>query len=586
MNSAIKKSLGFIGKSNFADAMYLLKKVLRKSPKDIQALNVLGQVQIKLGEFQNAVSSLEKSIAINAYDFNIFAKLGYAYEKIAEFDKAISSYKQSLALNPEQPHVYDCLGRALAKDQQNYEAILYFMKALEAKPQDRDLHLNIGFASKDTGLYEIAIKHYAAARELDPTDERSLSCLLFNSHKDPARGLADFQKLALEYSQQMLPLIETNYAEAVTKRLDSSKTKLRVGFVSADLRRHPVSYYLFKVLKGIDRNKFDLFFYHNNSIEDDLTLEYKEMANEFRKVEKLNDAEFAQSIFEDEIDILFDMSGFTAGHRLGVFRYSSAPVQVTHVGYFGTLGMEEMDFILTDGHFVKEGEEQYYTEQVYKMDHCCLHCDSFDLPTQVTLEPSFVKNGYITFGSMNGSHKISPAVLAFWSKILHSCPDAKLLMDNHFVGSESNQKFIERRFNDNGINKDRLIFRDSKTRAEFLCGYNDVDIALDPFPYGGGTSTIESLMMGVPVITLAGDRWVGRMSENFLINIGHEELVATDLDDYHDKAIELANNKTRIAEYKSVLREDLEASEMKVEKHILRFQKALQDMWLIKSTQK
>ena len=586
MNSAIKKSLDFIGKSNFADAVYLLKKVLRKTPKDIQALNVLGQVQIKLGEFQNAVSSLEKSIAINAYDFNILAKLGYAYEKIAAYDKAISSYKQSLALNPEQPHVYDCLGRALAKDQQNYEAILYFMKALEAKPHDRDLHLNIGFVSKDTGLYEITIKHYGAARELDPTDERSLSCLLFNLHKDPASGLADFQKLAVEYSQQILPPLETNFAEAVKKRLDSSKTKLRIGFVSADLRRHPVSYYLFKVLKGIDRNKFDLFFYHNNSIEDDLTLEYKEIANEFRKVEKLNDTEFAQSIFEDEVDILFDMSGFTAGHRLGVFRYSPAPVQVTHVGYFGTLGMEEMDFILTDGHFVKEGEEQYYTEQVYKMDHCCLHCDSFDLPTQVVLEPSFVKNGYITFGSMNGSHKISPAVLALWSKILHSCPDAKLLMDNHFVGSESNQKFIERRFNENGINKDRLIFRDSITRAEFLRGYNDVDIALDPFPYGGGTSTIESLMMGVPVITLAGDRWVGRMSENFLINTGHEELVAADLDDYHDKAIELANNKTRIEEYKSVLREDLEASEMKVEKHILRFQKALRDMWLIKSSQK
>ena len=582
MNSAIKKSLDCISKSNFADALYLLKKILRKNSKDIQALNVLGQVQIKLGEYKNAVSSLEKSVAINAYDFNILAKLGYAYEKTADFDKAINSYKQSLALNPEQPHVYDCLGRTLAKDKQNYEAILYLMKALEAKPHDKELHLNIGFASKDTGLYDITIKHYQAANELDPTDERSLSCLLFNSHKDPARGFADFQKLAIEYSQQVLTQVEDNYTGAVQKRLDPTKTKLRIGFVSADLHYHPVSYYLYKVLAGMNQDDFEFVLYHNNQYQDDLTHDYKSLAHKYETIDQLSDEAAAKMIFEDEIDLLFDMSGFTKGHRLRIFKYKPAPVQVSHIGYFGTLGMKEMDFVIADEHLVKEDEEQYFTESVYKMASCYVHCDSYDLPDAVSQAPCLTNN-YVSFASMNTSHKISSRVIAVWAEILKRCPNTKLVIDNRFVESMSGKFFIEKRFREHGVMPDRLVFRSSIERDDFIQTYNEVDIALDPFPCGGGTSTIESLMMGVPVVTINGDRWLGRQSTGFLINAGHGELIATDVEDYIKKAVDLANDQARIQDYRMSLKQDLMSSEMNLASYVLRFEKAIRDMWLLKS---
>lgn len=581
MNSAVKKSIAFISNANYVEAVYLLKKTLRNNPKDLQALNILGQVQIKLGDYEDAAKNLAKSIAINPYDCEILSRLGYAYEKTERYEEAIEQYRKSLAIKPDQVHVYDCLGRTLAKSKHNYEAILYFLKALEFTPHDKDIHKNIGYISKDTGLYELTLKHYEIARQLDPTDEQCLSCLIFNSHKDPSCDFARLQHLAQAYSEQALPKPKSSYAEQVLPRLDLNRTKLRLGFVSADLRAHPVSYYLLKVLQKMNSEEFEFCFYSNHPFEDQVTREFQDLALDFKIIADVEDEFVARTIYEDQIDILFDMSGFTKGHRLSLFKYKAAPVQVTHIGYFGTLGMPEMDFLIADEHLIKPEEEKYFTEKVYKMDSCYVHCASYDLPEPAAQAPC-ADNAYVSFGSMNSPHKISREVIKTWSEILHENSNTKLIVDNQFLSTDSNKEFIRQSFAKHGVGLDRLELRSSVSRQEFLASYADIDIALDAFPYGGGTSTIEALMLGVPVIALNGDRWVARQSKDFLFNAGHMELVANTVEDYKRIASELAADPRRIEAYRKNLKSDVENSAMNLDAYVPNFEKAVWDMWLIK----
>ncbi|MDD9898593.1 MAG: tetratricopeptide repeat protein [Candidatus Melainabacteria bacterium] len=581
MNSVVKKSIAFIGKANYADAVYLLKKTLRSNPKDVQALNILGQVQIKLAEYGEAIKNLEKSISINSFDHEILARLAYAYEKSGSYQEAIGYYRKSLAIKPDQGHIYDCMGRALAKDEHNYEAILYFLKALEFFPTDRDIHKNIGYVAKDTGLYELCLKHYAIARDLDPSDEQSLSCLIFNSHKNPQASFADLQELAVAYSEQVLPQAERSYKNEVGVRLDQNKAKLSLGFVSADLRGHPVSYYLFKVLEKMNKDEFEIYLYCNNQFNDDLTQSFRDISVDFTCVTKMGDAELAEKIYQDQVDVLFDLSGFTKGQRLAVFKYQAAPVQVSHIGYFGTLGMKEMDFVITDSHLVKPEEEQYFTEQVYKMDPSLLHCASLDVPEPNKQAPCNV-NGHISFGSMNSPHKISQELIGVWSQILKANPSSKLIIDNQFLETDSNQEFVRQSFAKHDIGLDRVELRSSTQRNEFLQTYSDIDVALDTFPYGGGSSTVEALMCGVPVVTVDGDGWMARQSKSVLSNAGHEELVAQDIDDYIKIASDLAADMDKIQNYRTSLKQDMEASEMRLEAYVPNFEKAIWDMWSIK----
>lgn len=579
-NSNIKKSLEFINQSKLGDALLLLRKVLRNNPKEIQALNIIGQILIKQKDFSTAIEYLQKSLNINSNDYEIWARLGYAYEKNKLYEKALEAYKQSLGLNTQQAHVYDCLGRVLAKMNRDYEALPYFFKALEFSPDDVDVHNNIGFTSKKLGLYEMAVKHYQIAKTLDPNNSMYLSSLIFNIHKDPQSKLQDFYEYAQEFYKIFVEPTQGKLNIDIHSRLNSNKTKLRLGFVSADLCQHPVSAYLMKVLEKIDRQKFELYLYSANEHQDSITERIKALADKFEMIDKLEDLPAAELIATDEIDILFDMSGFTKGARLGIFKIKPAPVQITHIGYFGTLAMPDMDFMIADENLIRAEEEQYFTERIYKIPDCYCHCDLYDMPEPEASLP-YDRNGYITFGSTNSFHKVSANVIVFWANLLKEVPNSKILFDNLVMGDKQNQAYLLGIFARNGIDSSRLILKSSIPRQDFLRSYNDIDIALDPFPYGGGTTTIESLMMGVPVITINGDRWVSRQSTGFLQTAGHPELIAVDINDYINKAKELANDPDRLRSYRNNLRSDVQNSELNIDKYIPKFQKAIEDMWQI-----
>lgn len=580
ISSSIKKSLELIKNTNFDEALDLLRQSLRKNPRDIQALNVIGQLYIELKNYPEAINNFERSLKIDPNDFEIISRLAYAYEKDKQFTKAVERYTQSLKINPRQHHLYDCLGRTLAKDNRDFEALAYLFKAIEKMPENHEVHNNIAFTSKKLGIYDMAFKHYEAALNLQPQSLMYMSCLVFNAHKDPSQGLKEFKDLAKNIYDNFTSKIEGSLGIDIYSRLDPNKTKLRVGFVSADLMRHPVSAYLEEILEKIDRSSFELYFYSANEHQDEVTERIKKLADKFELISRKSDLEAAQLIANDHIDVLFDLSGYTKGARLGIFKIKAAPVQVTHIGYFGTLAMPEIDFFIADTNLIREGEERFFTETIYNIPDCYCHCALHEIPEH-SKALAFDRNGYITFGSMNGLHKISPYVMSVWAKILREVPNSKLLMDNQVISSEENRNYVTNIFQRNGISKDRLILKASSPRAEFLQSYNQIDIALDPFPYGGGTTTIESLMMGVPVVTINGDRWVSRQSTGFLKTAGHPELITANEDEYINKTIELANDAKRLREYKYNLREDTINSELNINKYLPKFEKAIKDMWQI-----
>lgn len=579
-NAAIKKSLEFINKSCLDDAVDLLKKTLRKNPSEVQALNILGQVYLEQKKYDEAIECFEKSLKREPHDFEIISRLGYAYEKSCHYTEAIETYKQSLSINPKQGHIYDCLGRALAKDARDFEALPYMFKALEFNPEDAVIHNNIAFTAKNIGLYDLAEKHYSLAVELDPQSSKYLSCLVFQAHKNPARGPKDFLELGQKFYHKFIEITKGNLDIDVNSRLDPNKTKFKVGFVSADMRTHPVSALMYQVFELMNKELFDIYIYSANEYQDNITEKIKAFCKDFKIITKMTDLEAAQLIAQDEIDVLFDLSGYTKGARLGIFKIKPAPVQVSYVGYFATLGMPQMDFIIADNGLVHEGEEKYFTETVYKFPDICCHAGLYDMPEPSTSLP-YDRNGYITFGIMNSFHKLSPDVLAMWANIIKTIPNSKILFNNRSLGAESAKNYLTNIFTRNGVDTSRLIIRSSQPRSEFLESYNDIDIALDPFPYGGGTTTLESLLMNVPVISIDGDRWMARHTSGCLRACGYPELIAKDQEDYKLKAIGLAVDIERLRSYRQCLKTKAEASELNINKHTLNFEQAIRDMWLI-----
>lgn len=575
-NSTINKSLELIKNSKVDEAETLLKQQLLKNPSQIQVLNILGQIYLSKDDFNSSIDYLEKSLKLNPKDHLMYYYLGHAYQKKENYEKALACYLEAYRLNNKFPKLYKDLGFLLAKDHQYVEAYKILKRANEHNPTDNDIIQNLFFTSKKLGYNEETLYYARKIYRANPHDKKILLSLIFNSHKDPNMQHQDLKKLAEEYYEKFLK--REHLTKDFSKQLNPNKKTLKIGFVSYDLFQHPVSTFLLRLLEKINKEDFEIFLYYTNNREDPITQELKTLVNHFTSLHEVENPDAAKKIQDDEIDILFDLSGFTKGNRLEIFAYKPAPIQITYIGYFGTLGMPEIDYLLADDNVIKESEKEFYTEKIYSLGPCFTH-SSLNKVTQLSKEPAFIKNDFITFACTNRFHKISEYNIEIWSKILRAVPKSKILFNCSLFARETNKAFVYKTFAKYKVDKSRVILKSDLIRDDFLQTYTEVDIVLDSFPYGGGTTSLESLINGVPVITIDGDRWVSRMTTTKLRTIDHEELIAKNIDEYVNKAIELANNKERIKQYRENLFEDINDSELNIEKFTLRFEKALKDIW-------
>ena len=351
---------------------------------------------------------------------------------------------------------------------------------------------------------------------------------------------ADFRKLYDEYKKILADI------EPYPKKFYAHE-KIRVGFISADFIGHPVMNWAFALITGLDKNLFETYCYSARRGGDFFTKKIREGVEVWRDISGLTDEAAAKLIREDEADILFDLSGHTAGNRLGVAAYRPASVQISGIGYVNSTGLDCFDYFLSDE--TCAGDENFFTEKLIKLprSHICYT----PLRTLKISDAPCVKNKFVTFGSFNQFCKVSDLILSIWKKILDAVPGSRLILKTKILGKEDGKKFVGERLKNFGFDLTRIDLRGYT--ANHLRDYADVDIALDTYPYTGGVTTCEALYMGVPVISLYGARHGTRFGLSILKNIGLEELAANSPEEYLKRAVMLADNPELI----SLLRKNL-----------------------------
>ncbi len=328
---------------------------------------------------------------------------------------------------------------------------------------------------------------------------------------------------------------------------------MRIGFVSPDLGRHPVGYFVAKLLENIPKDQFEVVCYSEH-ITDEMTERLKAASDEWLDITGISDTALATRIRDDRIDILFDLAGHTAKNRLLVFARKPAPVQISWIGYAGTTGLASMDYLLSDNYHTPEGCDPYYSEKIIRLpdDHICYEPPSYAPPVK---NLPLINNGYVTFGCFNNPAKLNSDVLQTWSKILKQLPDSRLILKYKNMDTASNQERISSNMLKEGLDPSRLIYEGWQPHKDMLERYNDIDMALDPYPFTGGLTTCEALWMGVPVITTPRETFASRQSASYLHNIGLDELIATDVLQYVEMAVNLARDVDRLSSLRSGLRD-------------------------------
>jgi len=531
------------------------------------------------GKYRAAVESYRKVVDLKPDDAEANNVLGVALLGQWRVAEALPYFERAIELAPDHALAYHNLANAQLKVGQIATALITIRKALSLRDDLPSFHNNLGTILADLTDFDGAVASSRKAVQLNPNFAESHTCLLFGQSYcgswSPQTHLDD----ARYFGARMTALARPYTHDPAERTPGQAARPLRVGFVSADLRKHPVGYFLESVLGHLNRERFEWVAYSNGMSRDELTDRIKPRFAVWRNVAELNDEAFARLIREDDIDILVDLGGHTANNRLPVFAWKAAPVQVSWLGYFATTGIAEIDYLLADWHVLPESEEWHFVETPWRLPDSYL---CFTLPEQeVPIGPlPASRSDVITFGCFNNQKKLNDRVIAVWSRLLHAMPRSRLLLKNHqLTDAWTRHKTIER-FAAHDITEDRLVLEGPSARDEYFAAFNRVDIALDPFPYPGGTTSVEGLWMGVPVIARRGDRFLSHLADSILNTVGLPDWIADSDDDYIARAVAFASDLPRLATLRGKLRAQILASPLcDASRYASNLEAAFEQMW-------
>jgi predicted O-linked N-acetylglucosamine transferase (SPINDLY family) len=588
----IDEVLNLFKSGKLSKAKIKIENYIKKFPKSFVLFNILGAVCAGQDELEVAINHHKKSVEINPDYAEGYNNLGIAFQKLGLFEEAVKNYKKTLKLKPDFSLAYNNLGVVLKSLNKLDEALLTSKKAIELDPKFADAHNNIGAILQDLGNYEEAYKFYKKAIKLKSSYSEAyynLGILLKKLGKIE-ECIENFQKAVTvnqknnrAYSNYLFNLnyltkYDDNYYIEEAKKFGLSlkkiddqlcipykynvnPKKLTVGFVSADLRNHPVGYYLIDTLKYLKKKNIKLIAYHNSTETDDLTEKLKKHFDIWYNIEDKNDLKVINSIRENGIHILFDMSGHTKKNRLPIFVNKAAPIQVTWIGYNATTGLKEIDYIIGDQYVTPLENKNQFTENILQLPNIwsCLSKPSFEIKKENS-SPA-LKNGFITFGSFNNLSKINDDIINTWSEILKRVENSKLFLKTKELDNLKMVENIRKKFQKNGIDAEKIITEGrSKTREEMLKKYNQIDIALDPFPYSGVTTSFESVWMGVPLYVLNGNNFYSRIGVSINKNLGMDDWIANNKKDYSTKILKLTSDFNQLSQTRKCLINKVDSS--------------------------
>ncbi len=441
-------------------------------------------------------------------------------------DRAEVMYREAVTVNALNPFAWSNLGTCLTARGETEEALAAYSKAIELDPELPAAWSNISIIHADRGHGGKAIQALRKALELDPTfsvAHSNLICQLDLSTATEAELQAERKRWAAQH---------TAHIEHLELR-PHNRDKVRIGYVSADIRNHSAAAGFGAMLTKFDRERFEVYAYYNNAYSDKKTEYFRGKVSVFRDVAHLTDKALAEQIRDDEIDILIDLSSHSAGNRLLTFAYKPAPVQITAWGYQTGTGLEEMDYIFSDPAYFPPEVRHLYAEKFIDMP--CM----FALEYEEEFPPirSYRPGRPPTFGCYNRLSKITAETYRAWGRIMAACPEARILLKTVELDDESTRDAVIAQLKDVGIDQMRVCLMGKTSWSEHMDAYNESDVCIDPFPHGGGVTTLEGLMMGVPVIALRWPNLAGRVSSSLLASAGLHRWIAETEDEYVSLAV-------------------------------------------------
>ena len=580
-----------------AAAVELIRGAISLGLNTPDAYGNLGNALCGAGQFDEAIQAFRRSIALNPALAATYINLGNAHAAQGETDQAIAAFRQAADVDPKLPEAFNNLCSALNGAGELDEAIAAARRAIALRPGYCDALINlgnafrfkgefdeaiaayqqaltanrpgslpgpilaqvqssVGSAHKDLGQAAQALAAYREAMRLDPADPRHGDNVLLTMQYDPACDAKTIAEENQKWNERYaMPLAKLAPAHANVR---DPERRLRIGYVSADFKDHAVGRNLLPLFRRHDHRQFEIFCYSNASSTDAIACEFRQLADSFVNISHLSDEQAADRIASDRIDILVDLALHTAGNRLLVFARKPAPVQATFAGYPASTGLTAIDYRLSDPYLDSpDMDDSVYSERTIRLPDsfwCYDPLDCGDVP--VSSLPA-LNAGVVTFGCLNNFCKINEDVLALWAEVLRQTDNSRLLLLTR--SGRAYPRTLEQ-MQRAGIAADRIEFAQSGSRRTYLETYHRIDIGLDTFPYNGHTTSLDSLWMGVPVVTQIGSRSVARAGWCQLSNLGLTELAGESSEAFVSIAGRLANDLPRLSQLRSGLRRRMEES--------------------------
>jgi predicted O-linked N-acetylglucosamine transferase (SPINDLY family) len=554
----MKELLTLYNSGRVAEAIPIAQSLTKRFPDHAMGWRSLGIAMHSQGRYNDAVEPLRRAVELGPDDIIAGAMLADILRMKGLLQEAEAKCRRVLETNPNYADAHRVLGMTLLASARLAEAEASCRRAVELMPNIGEMHNTLGVVYLERGRTLDAEACYRRALELQPNNafahHNMLFCLTHNPEIDGQTLFAHHYR----FGQQCEALLRPRWPRHSNSR--DPQRRLQVGFVSADLFHHAVATLFEPVLAHLARDEnLSLHVYYNFTTEDHVTQRLRGYVPHWHAVWGMSDDALAEQIRADGIDILIDLSGHTARNRLLTFARKPAPVQASWIGYPGTTGLSAVDYYMTDRCILPPEFDSQFVEKIVRLPASAPFLPPHAAPPVNSLPA--LHNGYVTFGSFNRLNKIDPGVITLWSKLLRALPDARMLVGAMPGDDESTRTVIDW-FAQEGIARERLDLRPRVGVSVYMQQHHHVDICLDTFPYAGGTTTRHALWMGVPTLTLPGDKMPSRAGASALTHVGIDGFIAQSEADFVEKGLSWARNLPALAELRAGMRERCRQSPM------------------------
>ena len=548
--TAFERAVAALNSEQFAEANRLFGLVLDAEPNHVEAHVNRGFVLNRLGETDAAVASYRKAVEARPREPKLHAILGAVLQSAGRLDEAEASYRQAIALKPTDSKTYFKLASLLQGQGRWIDVEACLRQAVAENPQDAAAHVQLSGLFQGQGRLAEAEAHCRVAMALRPDDAGAYSNLLFIHDLTATATAASVQAERKRWAERFAP---SGIDDATFVNTPDPARRLKIGYISADFRQTSAALVFGAMLTKFNPEQFTVYAYSNSRLVDEVTRRFQHSVNHWRNIQDLSDENAARMIRDDGIDILVDLSGHSSGNRMQLFARKPAPIQVTAWGYLSGTGMPAMDVIFADPIIVPEDERAFYAEDVVYLPNGVSAAYFLTKYPEVNDLPAATA-GRVTFGSFNRLAKLSDEVLKLWARVVSGVPGSEMIIKAPGLESPHLRARILKHFSDAGVDLARIAFMRRSSWSEQMTAFNKIDISLDSFPHCGGVTTLEGLMMGVPVVTLSWPTIVGRLSASCMNTLGLNGWIANTQDQYVAIAIEKAKDLVQLAELRKTLR--------------------------------